>query len=155
FPPNSQTSNSHARLHPNLHHPFPHPRSARTDSGRPEADLLDRRPAGALAAVCRVAAGDRRLVRPQAGRVRPVRNPFARNLVMTIPWNPSGDFAAVVDALETITHWRPGAASGTAIASAWRFSHSSGESIPADGQVRACDVVWQFEWPETEPDPRP
>ncbi len=74
---------------------------------------------------------------------------------MTIAWNPGGDFATVVDALESIVHWRPGAASGTAIASAWRFAHTTGESVPAGGQVRACDVVWQFEWPENQPDPRP
>jgi hypothetical protein len=74
---------------------------------------------------------------------------------MTLPWDPAGDFATVVDALEPITHWRPGAASGTPIASAWRFAHSSGESVPAGGRVVACDVVWQFEWPTAEPDPRP
>ena len=74
---------------------------------------------------------------------------------MSIDWNPAGDFATVVDALEPLTHWRPGAASGTAISHAWRFAHSTGENVPAGGQARACDVVWQFEWPDTQPDPRP
>jgi hypothetical protein len=74
---------------------------------------------------------------------------------MTIGWNPATDFSTVVDALEAITLWRPGAASGTAIEHAWRFAHAASESVATGGKVVSCDVVWQFEWPSTEADPRP
>ncbi|MCO6045764.1 hypothetical protein NG895_17845 [Aeoliella sp. ICT_H6.2] len=66
---------------------------------------------------------------------------------MTITWNPVGDFAAIVDASETIVLLRRGSRTSTDIDVAWRYSHRTTEREPSDGYAPATDVVWQFEWP--------
>ncbi len=74
---------------------------------------------------------------------------------MPITWNPTGDFATIVDASEPVLLLRRGSRTSTDIDTAWRFSHRTAEREPSGGYATATDVVWQFEWPEEVRPPQP
>ncbi|MGL4512304.1 MAG: hypothetical protein ACRCT8_04380 [Lacipirellulaceae bacterium] len=74
---------------------------------------------------------------------------------MSIAWNAAGDFAEVVDTLESVRLWRAGAASPGAWTTGWRFS----QRTPAEGASALppvpSKVVWQLPFFEGTAAPAP
>lgn len=73
---------------------------------------------------------------------------------MPTDWTATGDFSAVVDALEPVTLRRRGSSEEIAIAKAWRYAARTAESEPAGGYVTASDTEWQLEWDAETPLPQ-
>jgi len=73
---------------------------------------------------------------------------------MALTFDPTADFADVVDGLEAVTVNRRGSSNDTAVASALQRAINTHEINPTDGKVMAGDVRWHLPIEECETAPR-
>lgn len=73
---------------------------------------------------------------------------------MTINWNPTGDFAAVVDGCQTVTIRRRGAGQSATVTHALRRPLRRYEIEASCGRYVASDTVWHFPAAELSFEPR-
>lgn len=73
---------------------------------------------------------------------------------MSPTFDPSGDFADVVDGLEPVTVVRRGTSIATAVPHAWRHAASSKEAAPSNGQYVRSDLHWWLPQAECAAAPR-
>jgi hypothetical protein len=74
---------------------------------------------------------------------------------VSIDWNATGDFAGVVDTLESVRLWRTGATSPEAWQRGWRFSQQTPGVGTSLLPPLESDVVWQLPVVEGVPPPAP
>jgi hypothetical protein len=74
---------------------------------------------------------------------------------MSLSFDPSGDFANVVDGLEPVTLLRPGSSSTASVDGAMRAAVCTAEARASDGKVTAGDVVWHLPAAELDAPPGP
>lgn len=72
---------------------------------------------------------------------------------MTLTFDPSADFAAIVDGLEACTIKFPGSATSTSVTHALRRAISISEAEASGGRYTTSDVNWRF--PQSECTTRP
>ncbi len=73
---------------------------------------------------------------------------------MAVVLNVQGDFSDIVDGLEVVTLRRRGSSTTIPVAKAWRFSSKTEDPESANGATVRNDVQWQFEWDESNGEPR-
>lgn len=71
-----------------------------------------------------------------------------------MPFDPTSDFAELIDALETVTVVRPGSSSSTAVSRALRQPVRTREAAASAGRYTASDVVWHLPVAELPQRPR-
>jgi len=70
-------------------------------------------------------------------------------------FDPSQDFAGVLDGLQTVTLVRPGSSAATTVPHALCRAVKTREMEPSQGQYTAADVAWHLPASETPEAPRP